>query len=223
MSKRHGATSVIDYKTMGYLPEAMRNYLLRLGWSHGNDEIISDEQAIDFFNLKNIGKSPSRFDFPKLNHLNKHYIKNKNSKYLLEILNNSYKINELNISNEKILKILDFSKEKVELLPDFIKILNIYQENFVDKINENDQNIINDKKAILINLKNHFINLELWNHDSIKDSINQFCQYYNLKIKDFGIALRISLTFSSASAGGLFDVIELLGKNEIIKRLNLVI
>jgi len=223
MSKRHGATSVIDYKMMGYLPEAMRNYLLRLGWSHGNDEIISDQQAIEFFNLKNIGKSPSRFDFAKLNHLNKHYIKNKSSQELLEILNRNYKINELNISNEKILKILDFSKEKIELLPDFIKILKIYQENFVDKINENDHNIINDKKTILINLKNHFINLELWNHDSIKDSINQFCQYHNLKIKDFGIALRISLTFSSASAGGLFDVLELLGKNEIINRLNLVI
>ncbi|MFT5703531.1 MAG: glutamyl-tRNA synthetase, partial [Rickettsiales bacterium] len=70
MSKRHGATSVIDYNEMGYLPEAMRNYLLRLGWSHGDDEIISDEQALEWFNLDHIGKSPARFDFAKLDNLN---------------------------------------------------------------------------------------------------------------------------------------------------------
>jgi glutamyl-tRNA synthetase len=75
LSKRHGATSVIEYKDMGYLPEAMRNYLLRLGWSHGDSEIISDAQAIEWFNLDKVGKSPSRFDFTKLKSFNKHYIK----------------------------------------------------------------------------------------------------------------------------------------------------
>jgi glutamyl-tRNA synthetase len=72
MSKRHGATSVMEYKAMGYLPEALRNYLLRLGWSHGNEEIISDAQAIEWFGLDHVGKSPSRFDFAKLDNLNKH-------------------------------------------------------------------------------------------------------------------------------------------------------
>ncbi len=75
LSKRHGALAVEAYRDMGYLPETLRNYLLRLGWSHGNDEIISTEQAITWFNLENIGRSPARFDFKKLDNLNAHYIR----------------------------------------------------------------------------------------------------------------------------------------------------
>ena len=75
LSKRKGAASVEEYRDMGYLPEAMRNYLLRLGWSHGDDEIISDEQASAWFNLEHIGQSPSSLDVDKLNNVNQHYIK----------------------------------------------------------------------------------------------------------------------------------------------------
>ena len=75
LSKRHGALAVEAYRDMGYLPETMRNYLLRLGWSHGNEEIIPTSQAIDWFNLENIGKSPARLDFKKLDNLNAHYIR----------------------------------------------------------------------------------------------------------------------------------------------------
>jgi glutamyl-tRNA synthetase len=75
LSKRHGALGVEAYRDMGYLPEAMRNYLLRLGWSHGDDEIIPTRQAIDWFNLESIGRSPARFDFAKLDHLNGHYLR----------------------------------------------------------------------------------------------------------------------------------------------------
>src|SRR5262249_43495819 len=75
LSKRHGALAVEAYRDMGYLPEAMRNYLLRLGWSHGDDEIIPTEKAIEWFNLEGIGRSPARFDTKKLDSLNGHYIR----------------------------------------------------------------------------------------------------------------------------------------------------
>ncbi|HEY5239418.1 MAG TPA: glutamate--tRNA ligase [Rhizomicrobium sp.] len=75
LSKRHGALAVEAYRDMGYLPETMRNYLLRLGWSHGDDEIISTEQAIAWFDLANIGRSPARLDFKKLDNLNGHYLR----------------------------------------------------------------------------------------------------------------------------------------------------
>ena len=75
LSKRHGALGVEAYRDMGYLPEALRNYLLRLGWSHGDDEIISTEQAIEWFDLDAIGRAPARFDFAKLDNLNGHYIR----------------------------------------------------------------------------------------------------------------------------------------------------
>jgi glutamyl-tRNA synthetase len=83
LSKRHGALAVDAYRDMGYLPEAMRNYLLRLGWSHGNDEIISTAQAIEWFNLENIGRSPARFDFKKLDNLNGHYIRGSDDQSLV--------------------------------------------------------------------------------------------------------------------------------------------
>ena len=223
MSKRHGATSVIEYKNLGYLPEAVRNYLLRLGWSHGNDEIISDEQAIALFNVSSIGKSPSRFDFAKLNHLNKHYIKNKNNDDLFFLLNELLDHKISNEDQQKFLKIINFSKEKVELIPQLAKICEIYQENFHEKINEIDQKIIDEKKLLLTNLKDLFLEINDWNHDSIKNNLDDFCKKHNLKIKDFGPVLRIALTFSSSSAGGIFDVIELLGKNEVISRINLAL
>src|SRR6201994_2251731 len=82
LSKRHGALAVEAYRDMGYLPETMRNYLLRLGWSHGDDEIISTEQAIEWFNLESIGKSAARMDFKKLDNLNGHYIRESNDEAL---------------------------------------------------------------------------------------------------------------------------------------------
>ena len=86
MSKRKGAASVEEYRDMGYLPETMCNYLLKLGWGHGDDEIISRAQAIDWFDLGGIVKSPARWDFDKLNHLNAHYIKESSDARLLDIL-----------------------------------------------------------------------------------------------------------------------------------------
>jgi glutamyl-tRNA synthetase len=86
LSKRHGAASVEEYRDMGYLPEAMRNYLLRLGWSHGDDEIISDAQAREWFNLEHVVKSPARWDFDKLNHLNTHYMKLAEDERLVELI-----------------------------------------------------------------------------------------------------------------------------------------
>lgn len=86
LSKRHGALAVEAYRDMGYLPEAMRNYLLRLGWSHGNDEIIPTSQAIAWFDLGNIGRSPARFDFKKLDNLNAHYLREMDDTLLAETL-----------------------------------------------------------------------------------------------------------------------------------------
>src|SRR5690606_2259634 len=84
LSKRHGALGTEAYADMGYLPAAMRNYLLRLGWSHGDDEIISTEQAIEWFGLDHVGRSPARFDFVKLNNLNGHYIRASSDDDLLQ-------------------------------------------------------------------------------------------------------------------------------------------
>jgi glutamyl-tRNA synthetase len=86
LSKRHGALGVEAYREMGILPEAMCNYLLRLGWSHGDDEIISQDQAIEWFTLESIGKSPARFDMDKLLHVNAHYLRQRQDADLLSLI-----------------------------------------------------------------------------------------------------------------------------------------
>lgn len=86
LSKRHGATSTTEYANMGYLPEAMRNYLARLGWAHGDAELFSDEDAISWFTLEAIGQSPSRLDFAKLNHVNAHYLRARPTRDLVDLV-----------------------------------------------------------------------------------------------------------------------------------------
>ncbi len=216
LSKRHGATSVIEYKEMGYLPEAMRNYLLRLGWSHGDAEIISDDEAISWFDLDKVGKSPSRFDFTKLKSLNKHYIKEKSDEELLAS-RNFLNLNESEKS--RLIRATKFIKERAELLIDLDKNLEVYRDNFVGEIDADGKKLISEKKSLLGDLEVVFSNLGDWSHDGVKNSLNNFAAEKNLKIKDFGPLLRLALTFSSASAGGIFDVVEILGKDEVLLRI----
>jgi glutamyl-tRNA synthetase len=225
LSKRHGATSVIDYKEMGYLPEAMRNYLLRLGWSHGDSEIISDAQAIEWFNLEKIGRSPSRFDFDKLKFLNHHYIvREKNELELLDLAEGFF---EKKISTEeknRMLRAVKFVKERSQLISDLAQNLEIYFDGFCGRFDDpnkkiNYSEIITEKKSLLVDLQKVFADLNDWSHDGIKNALNDFATAKALKIKDFGPLLRIALTFSAASAGGIFDVIEILGKVEAEKRI----
>ena len=218
LSKRHGATSVIDYKSMGYVPEAMRNYLLRLGWSHGDSEIISDAQAIEWFDLNKVGKSPSRFDFVKLKSVNKHYIKEKNEAELLKLTEEFLPKKPSKTEEEKFLKVVKFAKERANLLEELAKSLEIYFDDFSAEFAEEDQKIISEKKSLVADLAKVFADLNEWNHDGIKNSLNEFATAKAMKIKDFGPLLRIILTFSAASAGGIFDVVEILGKAEVERR-----
>ncbi|MDX2082952.1 MAG: glutamate--tRNA ligase [Rickettsiales bacterium] len=220
LSKRHGATSVIDYKKMGYLPEALRNYLLRLGWSHGDMEIISDAQAIEFFNLDKVGRSPARFDFAKLKSLNKHYIKEKNATELLDLALEFLPKKFSDSQKSKMMRALKFAKERCDILGELAKTLEIYSDNFIAEFDLESQKIISEKKSLLADLQKVFSNLETWQHDEIKNSLDNFAATKSLKIKDFGPALRVALTYTSASAGGIFDVIEILGKDEVLRRIN---
>ena len=215
MSKRHGATNVMEYKNLGYLPQALRNYLLRLGWSHGDAEIISDQQAIYWFNLENIGKSAARFDFAKLNNLNKHHINISDNASLLKLLN---------LDNSKYYQrfsqAIDFIKERVNNLNDLKENLQIYQDNYQQDLAAKEQEIINNKKDLLQALYQIIISLDNYKLDLIKESILNYAQENNLKFKDFGPALRVVLTFSKASAGGIFEIMAILGKTETLKRFN---
>ncbi|MFT6106154.1 MAG: glutamyl-tRNA synthetase [Rickettsiales bacterium] len=218
MSKRHGATSVMEYDQMGYLPESLRNYLLRLGWSHGNDEIICDEDAIKWFGLDHVGKSPSRFDFAKLDNLNKHYIKCKSEEELFKIIEPS--LGNAKNNKNKIVQSLKFIKERAIKIGDLTEAAQIYADGFTRKLDEKDSEIIKENPVILAELKEVIIGIENWNHDGIKESIGEYAALKNIKFKVFGKPLRVALTFTSSSAGGIFDVLEILGKEESLKRID---
>jgi len=220
LSKRHGATSVIEYRDMGYLPEAMRNYLLRLGWSHGDSEIISDAQAIEWFTIDKVGKSPSRFDFTKLKSVNKNYIKEKNEEELLNLVENYFEKKTSAAEKIRLARAIKFVKERADLVGDLAKNLQVYFDGFIAEFLEADKNLIAEKKSLITDLSTVFKDLQDWTHDGIKNAFNEFAVAKNLKIKDFGPALRIVLTFSSASAGGIFDVVEILEKDEVLRRID---
>ncbi len=219
LSKRHGATSVIEYKDMGYLPESIRNYLLRLGWSHGDMEIISDVEAINLFNLEKVGKSPSRFDFAKLKSVNKHYIKEKNEEDLLRLSSNFFDRKITANEKERLLKAIKFVKERSDLVLDLAKNLEVYFDGFVGNFDDSSQAIMLERKLLIADLKVLLQDLNEWNHEGIKNALNNFATEKSVKIKDFGPLLRVILTYSSASAGGIFDVVEILGKAEVLRRI----
>jgi glutamyl/glutaminyl-tRNA synthetase len=139
---------------------------------------------------------------------------------LWELLANFWSKNPSASEKERILKALKFVKERANLLDELAKNLEIYYDNFCGDLDQESAKIINEKKSLLNDLQKVFLNLNDWNHDGIKNSLDHFAAANSLKIKDFGPALRIALTFSSASAGGIFDVIEILGKDEVVRRID---
>ncbi len=223
LSKRHGATAATEYEKMGYLPEAMRNYLLRLGWSHGDAEIISDAQAIEWFNLEKIGRAPSRFDFAKLNHINKHYIKEKSAAELLLLVSKFFEKEISDIEQQRLLLALNFLKERSDNLQHLASASQVYFNGCKKDLTDNDMQLVNEKKSLLLEIKQELEALQDWTHDGIKNILSGYAQQKNIKIKDFGPTLRIALTFNSASAGGIFEVVEILGKAEVIMRIDYIL
>ena len=215
MSKRHGATNVMDYQEMGYLPEALRNYLLRLGWSHGDDEIISDSDAIKWFDFDKVGRSPSRFDFDKLNNLNKYYIKQKTALELLELIRPRFRRNDLADNQNKVLAALEFLKEKAndlnhltDLAEDFFEFSESELKHKFEK--PETKKLLSEKKDLAKKLLELINNVSTWNSHEIENSFKE----KNLQIKDFGPVIRSILV----AQGKIFDIIEILGKKEVQKR-----
>ena len=221
MSKRHGAASVGEYKEMGYLPEALLNYLLRLGWSHGDDEIISREQAIEWFDLDEVNKSAPRFDFAKLENLNAHYIKEADNDYLIGLI--------LPILNEKF-GLLPYDAQMTWLengmgeLKDRAKtILQLAEESrfycYGDEygFNEKACEILNDDAlTLLIKVRQDLAKIEDFTADTIMANCKEIAEG---KLGKVGMPLRAALT-GSGSSPSIFHVAEIMGKDETLRRLD---
>jgi glutamyl-tRNA synthetase len=218
LSKRHGALGVDAYEEMGYLPEAMCNYLARLGWSHGDDEIFSREKATEWFSLSHIGKSPARFDFDKLANLNGHYIRDCDNARLVNLITPQLGKNVGEIEKNRIFAGMNGLKERAKTLPELAKSAAFYISR--PPLDEKAKALLNPAALELIKelipiLSAH----EAWDQASLEARIKQFAETKAIKLGNVAQPLRAAITGSSSSPG-MFEVMAILGKDETIARLS---
>ena len=222
LSKRDKASTLDDYSKIGIMPDALRNYLLRLGWSFKDKEIFTLEESIKHFNLEGIGKSPSKLDMSRILSMNEHYIKSIDEKDLYDQFIEYCKLFKNEIKSEKqdkIKKSLAFLKNKAKTLEDiFIN----GQYIIVDEINFNQEDlklIDNKAKKVISDFKNEFTKITELNKEALEPIINGLIKSNDTNFKGVGQPLRIALT-GSKFGPGIYDIIISLGKEEVTKRLS---
>jgi len=223
LSKRHGALGAEAYRDLGYLPEAMRNYLVRLGWSHGDDEIFSTEQAIEWFNLESIGRSPARFDFAKLENLNGHYIREADNERLtdetiaLMARLKGWKTDDA--FRQKLLGLMPALKERaktlVELGESVAFLLAQRPLSFDDKAQ---QLLTEEARALLGRLASRLEADNDWELEKIEATIRTVAEEEGLKLGKVAQPLRAAVTGSTVSPP-IFDVLAILGREEALARI----
>lgn len=225
LSKRHGALGIEAYQDMGYLPEALRNYLLRLGWSHGNDEIISTDQAIEWFNLEAIGQSPAKIDFKKLENTNAHYIKNSLDSNLIELIRDSLE-NKLGYGlNNSQISILERAmtglKIRAKNLNELAENTFFYVAELPLKYTEKAKLIMTEDAKISLNKLIEILQeVDLWEEEHLQNVIKDYANNLNIKLGDIAQIIRVALTGSTVSPS-IFEIMTILGKQLSLERLNL--
>ena len=228
LSKRHGALGVDAYRAMGYLPAALRNYLVRLGWSHGDQEIFSTQEMIDAFDLTGIGRSAARFDFAKLENLNGHYIRNANDQSLVTMFEGvldyvpndaDLKAKLTDLTRAQLLQAMPNFKERAKTL---IELIDSSYFIFADRPLE-----IEPKAASLLTPENRQLIGRLrtaleavtsWTPEATEAAMRTFADQNNLKLGAIAQPLRVALTGRTTSPG-IFDVLVVLGRTECLARL----
>ncbi len=221
LSKRDQASTLDDYSKIGIMPDALRNYLLRLGWSYKDKEIFTLEESIKFFNLEGIGKSPSKLDMSRILSMNEHYIKNINENDLFTQLTEYCKLYKSEIQSDKkdkIKKSLTFLKNKAKTLED---IFNNGQYIIKDEVdfNKDDLKLIDDKaRKVISDFNDRFEKIDQPSREILEPIVNELIKSHDTNFKGVGQPLRIALT-GSKFGPGIYDIILSLGKEEVQKRL----
>jgi glutamyl-tRNA synthetase len=228
LSKRHGALGVEAYRAMGYLPAALRNYLVRLGWSHGDQEIFSTQEMIDAFDLPAIGRSAARFDFAKLENLNGHYIRHSDDQslvtqfesvldYIPDGADLKAKLNET--TRAQLLRAMPSLKERAKTLLELIAGSYFI---FADRPLEIEPKaaalLTPETRALIGQLRSALEAVTEWTSEATEAAMRNFAEANNLKLGAVAQPLRVALTGRTTSPG-IFDVLAVLGRQECLDRL----
>ncbi len=224
LSKRHGALGVDAYRDMGYLPEAIRNYLLRLGWAHGDDEIISTEQAVEWFNLEGIGRSPSRFDFAKLENLNAHYMRQADDARLVGLAapRLEAELGRALTDSERALltRAMNGLKQRARTVVDLAQSARFYVAARPLPMDEKAAALLDEKGCgILTDLAARFAAETDFTAAALEALVRRFAEERGEKLGKIAQPLRAALTGSTVSPP-IFEVAELLGRAETLARMN---
>lgn len=219
LSKRHGAVSVMQYDDDGYLPEAVINYLARLGWSHGDEEVFSKQQFAEWFDLDHITPSAAQFNTDKLNWLNAHYIKQADNAYMVKDITKRLDKLGVTVSEQPTLSaVLDLYKERANTLNELaVSIAYFYQNPVIDEVAA-EKHLTAEIKPILTTLVQSLSIID-WQAEAIHHEIEAAVTSNALKFPKVAMPLRVMLT-GIAQSPSIDQVMALLGKDEVLARLN---
>lgn len=223
LSKRHGALGVEAYREMGFLPEALRNYLLRLGWSHGDAEIISTEEAISWFDLDHVGKSPARFDFVKLTNLNGHYMREASNDTLLAgvipLIESKHQIT-VNAEGRDLLKRgMNGLKQRAKTLTELADNSLFYLA--PQPLDDDAHKFVEGEGLEILKTMEGFLNAlaeSFWTESGLENYAREIAEEKDLKLGKIAQPLRAALTGKTVSPS-VFEIMHVLGKDKTLERL----
>jgi glutamyl-tRNA synthetase len=223
LSKRHGALGVEAYREMGYLPAALRNYLLRLGWAHGDDEVISTEQAIAWFDLGAVGRAPARFDFAKLDNLNGHYIRKAADDDLAELVaaqrqaTTGYALD--GDAQERLRRAMPSLKQRAKTINELTDNAMFYVIERPLELSQKALKLLPEEgRARLGRLLPLLADLDDWSEAALEAQVRAFAEAEDCKLGQIAQPLRAALSGSHASPG-IFEVMAVLGRGESLGRI----
>ncbi len=224
LSKRHGALAVEVYREMGYLPEALCNYLLRLGWSHGDDEIIGTEQAIQWFGLDGVGRAPARFDFTNLTSIKGHYLRRADYERLTNLIHP--KLTEMldgmlaEDAPGRIQKGMPGLKERAKTVTELTEKAMFYARKRPQPLNEKAARVLDgEARRRLGRLRQSLAAIGRWNAEAVETATRGLAQAEQIALGKVAQPLRAALSGATVSPG-IFDVMVVLGKEETLGRLD---
>ena len=219
LSKRHGAVSVMQYQDDGYLPEALLNYLARLGWSHGDEEIFSREELIGWFDLSSISRSPAKFNPEKLHWINQQYLKKTDNAHLAELVVPFLNKDNCNISGgPNLTRVVDLLKERVNTIEELADAA-VYFYRPLEPTDELKAQYFNtETESLLTDLIDKFSHIE-WTRESIHQEIKTAAKNHDVKLPKIAMPLRVMIT-GEIHTPSIDAVLELLGREETLARIS---